>query len=107
MGNVDMAVEFLMNGIPDVNPMTEDPAAAGAAAAAADSGPLAQLRAHPQFDDLRRTIQANPGSLQQVLQQPRAASRAPGARRRAPAGSAARTPSCCSSSTPTRPTSSP
>ena len=63
MGNVDMAVEFLMNGIPEEQPsqnveMTEAQAAS----------PLAVLRAHPQFDELRRTIQANPASLQQVLQ---------------------------------------
>ncbi|CAH0374720.1 unnamed protein product [Pelagomonas calceolata] len=63
MGNVDMAVEFLMNGIPEEQPsqnveMTEAQAAS----------PLAVLRSHPQFDELRRTIQANPASLQQVLQ---------------------------------------
>ena len=63
MGNVDMAVEFLMNGIPEEQPsqnveMTEAQA----------NSPLAVLRAHPQFDELRRTIQANPASLQQVLQ---------------------------------------
>merc|ERR1719337_245563 len=52
-----------MNGIPEEQPsqnveMTEAQAAS----------PLAVLRAHPQFDELRRTIQANPASLQQVLQ---------------------------------------
>ena len=45
MGNVDMAVEFLMNGIPEEQPsqnveMTEAQA----------NSPLAVLRAHPQFD---------------------------------------------------------
>ena len=63
MGNVDMAVEFLMNGIPE-----EAPSANVEMTEAQAASPLAVLRAHPQFDELRRTIQANPASLQQVLQ---------------------------------------
>ena len=63
MGNVDMAVEFLMNGIPE-----EQPSANVEMTEAQAASPLAVLRAHPQFDELRRTIQANPASLQQVLQ---------------------------------------
>ncbi|KAK7231208.1 nucleotide excision repair protein [Aureococcus anophagefferens] len=54
MGNVDLAVEFLMNGIPDEAALT--------GANLDGDGDRA-----PQFDDLRRTIQANPGALQQVL----------------------------------------
>ncbi|EGB07374.1 hypothetical protein AURANDRAFT_53989 [Aureococcus anophagefferens] len=69
MGNVDLAVEFLMNGIPDEAALTGANLDGDGDAAMDDAGasPLATLRAHPQFDDLRRTIQANPGALQQVL----------------------------------------
>lgn len=66
-GNPDIAVEFLTNGIPPGIP------AAGTAAASpsgnASGQPLAALRAHPQFDALRRLVQSNPQMLQQVLTQ--------------------------------------
>ena len=32
-------------------------------------GPLDQLRLHPQFNDLRQIVQADPTMLQQVIQQ--------------------------------------
>ena len=78
-GNPDVAVEFLMNGIPPgIGGGGSAPAVAAAApAAAASSGgasggssePLAALRSHPQFDALRRLVQTNPSMLQQVLAQ--------------------------------------
>mmetsp|Transcript_17253 Transcript_17253/g.52478 ORF Transcript_17253/g.52478 Transcript_17253/m.52478 type:complete len:449 (+) Transcript_17253:103-1449(+) len=60
MGNVDMAVEFLMNGIPDDHPGQQQPPT--------QQEGLARLREHPQFDELRRTVQENPTQLQNVLQ---------------------------------------
>ena len=70
MGNVDMAVEYLMSGIPDDAAMSdardEESEEMGGEGG---EGALSQLREHPQFDELRRTIQVNPGSLQAVLQQ--------------------------------------
>jgi len=75
-GNPDVAVEFLMNGIPP-----RISAAGGAAAAtgttpsttttagAAGSGALEALRHHPQFNDLKRLVQTNPNMLSAVLQQ--------------------------------------
>ena len=77
-GNPDVAVEFLMNGIPPgIGGGGSAPAAAAAAPVAASSGgasggssePLAALRSHPQFDALRRLVQTNPSMLQQVLAQ--------------------------------------
>lgn len=74
-GNPDVAVEFLMNGIPP-GIGGGAPAAAPAAAAAPSAsssggggGALAALRNHPQFDSLRRLVQSNPNALQQVLAQ--------------------------------------
>ncbi|EJK72575.1 hypothetical protein THAOC_05883 [Thalassiosira oceanica] len=76
-GNPDVAVEFLMNGIPP-GIGGGAPAAAPAAPAAPSAsssggggggGPLAALRNHPQFDSLRRLVQSNPNALQQVLAQ--------------------------------------
>ena len=66
-----------MSGIPDNLPTPPPaaaaaapaPAAAAAAAAASDASPLAALRAHPQFDALRRLVQTNPEQLQAVLAQ--------------------------------------
>lgn len=76
-GNPDVAVEFLMNGIPPgIGGGGSAPAAAAAPAAASSGGasggnsePLAALRSHPQFDALRRLVQTNPSMLQQVLAQ--------------------------------------
>lgn len=74
-GNPDVAVEFLMNGIP---PGIGDGGAAAAPAAGAaggsssggaGGGPLDALRRHPQFDALRRLVQSNPSALQAVLAQ--------------------------------------
>jgi len=62
-GNPDVAVEFLMNGIPP-----RAPAAAGGLSSGS-GGPLDALRSHPQFDALRRLVQSNPSTLQAVLAQ--------------------------------------
>ena len=71
-GNPDVAVEFLTNGIPPGMQPEEQAAraAAGGGTSAAGSGePLAALRNHPQFNDLRRLVQSNPQMLQTVLTQ--------------------------------------
>jgi len=72
-GNPDVAVEFLMNGIP---PGISGAAGASAGATATSSsatgdggGPLQALRQHPQFSDLRRLVQTNPQMLSEVLSQ--------------------------------------
>ena len=64
-GNPDIAVEFLMNGIPpEIGTGGDAPAGSSGS-----GGPLDALRRHPQFDGLRRLVQSNPGALQQVLAQ--------------------------------------
>jgi len=74
-GNPDVAVEFLMNGIPPGAAEAAAARASGAAAAPAaaagssSGGPLQSLRSHPQFDALRRLVQSNPQTLQAVLTQ--------------------------------------
>merc|ERR1719293_86019 len=74
-GNPDVAVEFLMNGIPPGigdGGSAPPPAAAsgGASSPVSSSGNgLDALRSHPQFDALRRLVQSNPSSLQAVLAQ--------------------------------------
>lgn len=74
MGNADVAVEFLMNGIP--------PHALAAAGMGGDlsmeqsmdegsgggAGGIEQLRSHPQLNELRRVVQSNPSALSQVLE---------------------------------------
>jgi UV excision repair protein RAD23 len=75
MGNADVAVEFLMNGIP--------PHALAAAGMGGDNqntslnestdsmsggSGIEQLRAHPQLNELRRIVQSNPSALSQVLE---------------------------------------
>jgi UV excision repair protein RAD23 len=74
-GNPDIAVEFLMNGVP---PELEGGDAAAVASSGGSSssggsggagGPLEALRSHPQFDALRRLVQSNPAMLQAVLSQ--------------------------------------
>ena len=45
----------------------DKPAAEDGSSGRAD--PLDRLRAHPQFDELRRVLQTNPGALPQVLAQ--------------------------------------
>lgn len=70
-GNPDIAVEFLTNGIPPGMQPSEQGAASPAAGGSSSSGggPLAALRNHPQFNDLRRLVQSNPQMLQTVLTQ--------------------------------------
>jgi UV excision repair protein RAD23 len=74
-GNPNLAVEFLMNGIPE-QPVRMGGNSAAAAAAPASFGreaqgqePLGQLRNHPQIDQLRQLVQSNPAMLQAVLTQ--------------------------------------
>ena len=71
-GNGDLAVEYLMNGIPDhallsMSSPSATPIAAPAGAPTSGSGDLEQLRHHPQFNQLKRLVQANPAALGQVL----------------------------------------
>lgn len=71
-GNPDVAVEFLMNGIPPgIGVGSGEGQASGAAggSSSAGSGSLDALRNHPQFNDLRRLVQSNPSTLQTVLAQ--------------------------------------
>lgn len=75
MGNSDVAVEFLMNGIP---PHALAAAGMGGGASqntslndsmdSASSGGIEQLRSHPQINELRRVVQSNPSALSQVLE---------------------------------------
>ncbi|CAM9282165.1 unnamed protein product, partial [Chrysoparadoxa australica] len=73
--NPDMAAELLMSGVTDFPPAGEldavaaPPAAVAASPVASAGTGLEALRALPQFDNLRRMVQANPQSLQLVLQQ--------------------------------------
>mmetsp|Transcript_19164 Transcript_19164/g.22077 ORF Transcript_19164/g.22077 Transcript_19164/m.22077 type:complete len:456 (+) Transcript_19164:127-1494(+) len=66
-GNPDVAVEFLMNGIPPGIPTSSTTTTP--AGSSGGGGSLAALRSHPQFDALRRLVQSNPQSLQAVLTQ--------------------------------------
>jgi hypothetical protein len=71
MGNSDLAVEYLMSGIPESarNPVTSPAGGNAPATPAADSGTgIEQLRRHPQLNDLRRLVQQNPAALSQVLE---------------------------------------
>lgn len=75
-GNPDVAVEFLMNGIPPGigagGGAVEGAAATattGGSSSSGAGGPLDALRSHPQFNALRRLVQSNPSTLQAVLQQ--------------------------------------
>lgn len=73
-GNPDVAVEFLMNGIPPgigggAGAPAPAPAGGASGSSAGSGGPLEALRSHPQFDALRRLVQTNPSMLQAVLQQ--------------------------------------
>ena len=67
-GNGDLAVEFLMNGIPEQLMNMPPTGAPLAPAVVNDTGPLAQLRLHPQFVQLQRLVQSNPAALAQVLE---------------------------------------
>jgi len=75
-GDANRAVDFLMNGLPvdasQVSAASSQVASSSNEAQAvgsASSDPLAALRAHPQFNNLRRVVQSNPSALSQVLQQ--------------------------------------
>lgn len=73
-GNADVAVEFLMNGIPEYAQQASSNAAPSTPAntsssTSSSSEPLAQLRNHPQINELRRLVQSNPSTLQAVLTQ--------------------------------------
>jgi UV excision repair protein RAD23 len=71
-GNPDVAVEFLMNGIPDYAQQQESSSTAPAPlqpASSSSSEPLSQLRNHPQINQLRTLVQQNPSTLQAVLTQ--------------------------------------
>jgi len=80
-GGQPLAVEFLMNGIPpNFPPAGASPARSPGAGAQPGGGTpapggsgapggLAQLRNHPQFNELRRLVQSNPAALESVLQQ--------------------------------------
>jgi UV excision repair protein RAD23 len=72
-GNPDVAVEFLMNGIPDYAQQQESSSTASApsqpAPSSSSSEPLSQLRNHPQINQLRTLVQQNPSTLQAVLTQ--------------------------------------
>ena len=71
-GNPDVAVEFLMNGIPPGIGSGVGVTAVGGSTASdngGEGGPLETLRRHPQFDALRRLVQTNPSMLQAVLTQ--------------------------------------
>jgi len=67
-GNPDLAVEFLMNGIP-LNAATSVSSTREHSSSVSPGGSLEALRSHPQFNDLRRLVQTNPSTLQTVLAQ--------------------------------------
>lgn len=68
MGNADLAVEFLMGGIPPeamaaAQQMANPPAVAPAPAATG----LDAFRSHPQFNQLKTLVQQNPAAITQVM----------------------------------------
>eukprot|EP01041_Mallomonas_annulata_P001797 gene1797-3486_t len=65
-GNTDLAVEFLMSGIPEER--VASPRGAVSSPASDANNPLAQLRQHPQFEQLKGLVQSNPAALPQVLE---------------------------------------
>jgi UV excision repair protein RAD23 len=70
-GNSDLAVEYLMSGIPDSarHAPISTPTGVGTPAASSGSGSgIEQLRRHPQLNELRRLVQQNPAALSQVLE---------------------------------------
>eukprot|EP00984_Skeletonema_dohrnii_P031053 scaffold23089_cov78-Skeletonema_dohrnii-CCMP3373.AAC.2 len=74
-GNPDVAVEFLMNGIPPGISAAAAATTGGSSSSSATTttttgtGALEALRHHPQFNDLKRLVQTNPNMLSAVLQQ--------------------------------------
>lgn len=70
-GNADLAVDFLMNGIPDharARSTAAAPAATTPGASPAAATGIEQLRTHPQFNQLKTLVQSNPAALGQVLE---------------------------------------
>jgi len=69
-GNADVAVEFLMNGIPPaVNSTQQILSSSNSNLPPSNSTPLQSFRNHPQINQLRRLVQTNPQTLQAVLTQ--------------------------------------
>lgn len=73
-GNPDVAVEYLMNGIPSFAQQIAASGGSGATSSAPApatnaAAPLQQLRDHPQINQLRQLVQSNPDTLQAVLSQ--------------------------------------
>lgn len=81
-GNSERAADFLMSGaIPPAALAAADAAArggragggaapaGGAAPGGAGDSPLAQMRAHPQINEMRRLVRGNPGAVQGLLAQ--------------------------------------
>jgi len=71
-GGQELALQFLMDGIPaNFPPAGAVPSAAPSATTtpAGGTGPLEELRNHPQFNQLRQLVQSNPAALEPVLQQ--------------------------------------
>mmetsp|Transcript_3506 Transcript_3506/g.7378 ORF Transcript_3506/g.7378 Transcript_3506/m.7378 type:complete len:419 (-) Transcript_3506:176-1432(-) len=68
-GNPDVAVEFLMNGIPPGISAAAGSSSSSSATTTTGTGALEALRHHPQFNDLKRLVQTNPNMLSAVLQQ--------------------------------------
>lgn len=66
-GNSDLAVEYLMSGIPDRGAASSVAPTSGAPPTGAAAG-LEQLRYHPQFNQLKRLVHENPAALGQVLE---------------------------------------
>ncbi len=76
-GNPDVAVEYLMNGIPPyaqeianaTNSAPQQASNTSSSSSSSSSEPLAALRNHPQINQLRQLTQSNPGALRAVLAQ--------------------------------------
>jgi len=80
-GNPDRAVDYLMSGIPpgamaQVNAMAARPAAGPSSSGPAPTagGPLAALRSHAQFEEMKRLMQSDPTRLNSVRASPSPAS---------------------------------
>merc|ERR1711874_852122 len=67
--NPDRAVEYLLTGIPPQMDVGGGPAAVPATGAAPGENPLAFLRDHEMFQQIRSVIQQNPNMLSTMLQQ--------------------------------------
>lgn len=72
MGNADLAVEFLMGGIPAgarsaAQQMQSMPPAAPVTAPPSAATGLDAFRSHPQFNQLKTLVQQNPAAITQVM----------------------------------------